>query len=258
MLLCAAAGLPDTQAPEAVDFTGFDVVIMGEMHDNPAHHANQAAWVERLAPKAVVFEMLTQDLAALAEEWQGDAASLGLALDWEQRGWPEFAIYAPIFAAIPDSALVFGGDVTRDELRLAMAGGAAAAFGDATPLFGLDVPLPRLEQETRESDMAASHCGALPPEALPGMVEGQRLRDAALAKAVVGALFLSGPPVAVITGNGHGRTDWGLPVPLRMAMPDIAVLSIGQLEQAPTHVQPYDVITLSPAPDRGDPCDAFR
>jgi len=257
VLLCAAGGWPPTKSPDAVDFSGFDVVIMGEVHDNPAHHVNQAEWVARLAPTSLVFEMLTPDLAQIAERLDPGDGGLGQALQWQQRGWPDFTMYAPIFRAAPE-ALIFGGDVARADIALAFSDGAARALGDSAPLFGLDVPLPRPEQEIRESMMAVSHCGALPPEALPGMVEAQRLRDAALAQAVVGALLIAGPPVAVITGNGHGRTDWGLPVALRAAVPDVAILSIGQLESVPMDAQPYDVVTISTAPTRGDPCAAFR
>ncbi len=36
------------------------MVILGEMHDNPVHHAHQAIAVEALGAKALVFEMLTE------------------------------------------------------------------------------------------------------------------------------------------------------------------------------------------------------
>ena len=35
------------------------IVILGEIHDDPAHHANQARAVSALHPRALVFEMLT-------------------------------------------------------------------------------------------------------------------------------------------------------------------------------------------------------
>ena len=66
-----------------------------------------------------------------------------------------------------------------------------------------------------------AHCGALPEEMLGGMVEAQRLRDAALAEGVLAALAESSGPVVVITGNGHARLDWGAPRMLERARPDI-------------------------------------
>jgi uncharacterized iron-regulated protein len=103
-----------------------------------------------------------------------------------------------------------------------------------------------------------AHCGALPPERMAGMVEAQRLRDAALARAVLDALAETGGPIAVITGSGHARTDFGLPAALRAAMPDLPVLSIGQIEAPAEPDQPFDYwIVTEPAP-RDDPCAVFR
>lgn len=254
----AAAG---QVTPEAVDFGDARVVVMGEVHDNPAHHANQAAWVERLQPRALVFEMLTPELALKAAN-SGRMAreapeALGRRLQWEARGWPDFALYAPIFAAAPD-AEIFGGGVPRDEARRAVSDGAAAVLGGSAPLFGLDRPLDPGEAATRAAEQGRDHCGALPESLLPGMVEAQRLRDAALARATIAALEDTGGPVAVITGNGHARRDRGMPRLLDRARPDTPLLSIGQLE-APDPEAPYDLWTVTAAPpDRGDPCDAFR
>ena len=258
VLLCAAGGWPLATAPQDVDFAGYDVVIMGEVHDNPVHHANQADWVARLSPTAVVFEMLTPELADKARPAVMDNAALADLFQWEQRGWPDFGMYAPIFRAAPKAAVI-GGDVPAAQLRTALREGAAAAFGEAAPLFALNRPLPRPESEAREALQAEAHCNALPTEILPGMVEAQRLRDAALAQGVVAGLLLTGGPVAVITGNGHARTDWGLPAALRAALPDARVLSIGQFETPPDFDPLHDLFTLTAAPPRsGDPCDVFR
>ncbi|MEL7256204.1 MAG: ChaN family lipoprotein, partial [Pseudomonadota bacterium] len=59
-LLAAASAFGAT---DWSDFDG-DVLILGEFHDNPTHHAVQADAVRVIAPKAVVFEMLTPAEAA--------------------------------------------------------------------------------------------------------------------------------------------------------------------------------------------------
>lgn len=255
---CAAAGPPVAHAPGDVAFDGADVVVMGEVHDNPAHHANQAAWVTRLNPAAIVFEMMTPLKAERIARIAGDDIdSLSRALDWAESGWPDFSLYHPIILAAPD-AVIFGGDVPRDRVRQAMTSGAAQAMGAGAALFGLDIPLPRVEAEARETVQAEAHCGAMPPELLPGMVEVQRLRDAALAEAVVNALLTVGGPVAVITGDGHARTDHGMPRALRTAMPEVRILSIGQFETMPDKAPPFDLFTLSDPHPRADPCLTFR
>lgn len=234
------------------------VVILGEVHDNPAHHAAQADIVARLAPAALVFEMIGPDQAArVSPELRGDAAALGAALDWEASGWPDFAMYHPIFTAAP-GARVFGAGVTRATARAVMDRPPAQAFGEEAARFGLDRPLPEEMQAAREAMQMAAHCDALPAEMLPMMVDVQRLRDARLAQVALEALAATGGPVAVITGNGHARADWGMPVYLGAAAPDVAVFTLGQSEDGVAPDGTFDAILDAPAVDRPDPCLAFR
>jgi uncharacterized iron-regulated protein len=92
---------------------------------------------------------------------------------------------------------------------------------------------------------------------LPGMVEAQRLRDAVFARTTLEALADTGGPVVVITGTGHARKDWGMPVALRYAAPEAKVVSLGQLEAPPEDPAPFDLWRVSEPPPRGDPCAEF-
>ena len=231
---------------------------LGEVHDNPDHHATQADLVARIAPDALVFEMLTPEQAAApTPEDRSDADALGTALTWDGSGWPDWAMYAPVFLAAPEADL-YGAARDAEALRRAVGEGAAAVFGEGATRFGLDDPLPEAERAVREEGQAAAHCDMLPPEMLPGMVEAQRLRDADLAAAALDALEATGGPVAVIAGTGHVRTDWGAPALLATAAPDVAQVSVGQVEGEPEPGAPFDAVLTADAPDRGDPCDAFR
>ncbi|MGB8623710.1 MAG: ChaN family lipoprotein, partial [Paracoccaceae bacterium] len=97
-----------------------DVIILGEIHDNPIHHRNQARAVAALKPAALVFEMLTPEKATKATpDLRGDKAGLGEALGWADSGWPDFSYYYPIFAAAPQ-AKIFGGDLPRGHVRRAV------------------------------------------------------------------------------------------------------------------------------------------
>nr|WP_153748275.1 ChaN family lipoprotein [Rhodovulum strictum] len=235
-----------------------DVVILGETHDNPWHHANQAAAVAALQPAALVFEMLTPEQAALVTpDLRGDAAALGAALGWAESGWPDFAMYHPIFTAAPEAA-IHGAALPRDEVRRAVSEGAAAVFGAAAAAYGLDDALPPEEQASREAEQMEAHCNAMPAALMPGMVEAQRLRDAALARATQQALSETGGPVAVITGNGHARTDWGMVQPLARVAPDARMLAIGQFEAAPSDPPPFDLWLVTEPAERPDPCAVFR
>ena len=255
------AGAGEVGPADLASLPPADVVILGELHDNPVHHANQVAAVEALKPAALVFEMLTPEQAVqVTPAIRSDAAALGAALGWEEAGWPDFAMYHPIFTAAP-SAQVFGAAFPRPDVSRATAEGAAEVFGPEAVRYGLDLPLPAEEQAAREAEQAEAHCDALPVELLPGMVAAQRLRDAGLARAVVEAVAETGGPVAVITGNGHARKDRGLAVYLSRAAPGLSVLSVGQFEEPPEAAEAdaaFDLWLVTEPAEREDPCAVFR
>ena len=108
-----------------------------------------------------------------------------------------------------------------------------------------------------EQAMQDGHCGALPAEMLPWFIDQQRFRDAMFARAALDAMDVTGGPIVVITGNGHARTDWGMPVYLAAATPDVAVLSVGQITAAQDDA-PFDFWRVTEPIDRPDPCAAFK
>lgn len=216
-----------------------DVYILGEVHGNPDHHATQAALVAQITPTAVVFEQLSADQAArIGPDTPRDAETLGPLLDWADSGWPDIALYVPIMAA------------SNAAIR-----GAAGEGGDLGP-YNLSDPLPLDQQAAREALQAAVHCDALPLDLLPDFVARQRATDAQFAARTLAALEETGGPVVLITGNGHARTDWGVPAAIAFVRPDLRVTSLIQGE-GPTDLP--GTVTVQTAPiDRGDPCAAFR
>ena len=231
-----------------------DVLVLGEIHDNPAHHATQAELVARIAPAALVFEMVSPADAARVGD-VSDAAALAGTLRWEAKGWPDFATYHPIFLAAPGARIV-GADVEREDLMAAMRSTAADVLG--TEVVGPDLwPRSGPVLDALIEEQRAAHCGELPEEMLPGMVEAQRLRDAALALAARAAVEDTGGPVVVITGNGHARTDTGVPFVLEALAPGLGVWSLGQLEEEDDEA-PFDAVLVTDPVERGDPCDALR
>lgn len=233
------------------------IVIIGEIHDNPTHHLNQAALVARWKPAALVFEMLSpaQIMAADGTDRQ-DPKAMANALAWDGTGWPNYSLYHPIFAA-SGRARLYGAALDRSTVRRAMAEGAASVFGQKAAQFGLEAPLLQTEQSAREADQMAAHCDALPLTMLPGMVEAQRLRDASFAQTALTALRETGGPVVVITGSGHADVLRGVPAALALAAPQVSTFSIGQIEESPDSAPPFDRwIVTAPIP-REDPCAAF-
>ena len=242
----------DTVADRA--HAGHDVYVLGEVHDNPEHHAVQARFVSEASPTAVVFEMLTPDEAASLGPVPRESGAMAAAVAGYH--WDNIADYADILAASP---VIVGAAADRETVRAAFADGAAAAFGDEAERYGLDAPLAEVELATREDLQFAAHCEAMPEELMTGMVEAQRLRDAAFARAVIGALEQHGPPVVLITGNGHARTDWGVPHYLAQAWPGLSVFALGQGEGGAAPDGDFDaILTDAPRVDRPDPCTVFR
>jgi uncharacterized iron-regulated protein len=241
-LLCLA--LPAGADP------GPEIVILGEVHDNPQAHIKQAAALEALRPTAVVFEMLTAEEAAKA-----DADRSQIAQAWEASGWQKFDIYAPIFDAL-GRARIIGAAAPRDAVQRVYRDGAAAIFGLEARRFGLDQLLPEAQLAARIDLQFAAHCEAMPREMMGGMVAVQRYRDATFARAALAALETYGPPVAVITGNGHARTDWGIPALIAQAAPEVTTHAIGFVE-AETDTPFDETHVIAPTP-RENPCNALN
>ena len=234
ILLAGAASCRELPAlPEA------EVYVLGELHDNPDHHRAQAAMIAAIGPAAVAFEMLAPVQAARIGPDTPRDETLGALLAWERSGWPDFAIYLPVFQAFDAPVVGAGGTDARD-----------------LSAYGLDEALPAAEQAEREALQAAAHCDALPADLLPSFVARQREVDARLAHATLAALDRHGPPVVLIAGNGHARTDWGVPAAIARVRPEVRVVSVIQGEGGA--VPPGDVTLTAAAPERGDPCAAFR
>ncbi len=237
-LMCLAG--PAMAAPAA------DIVILGEVHDNAAAHQGQADVLADLQPSAVIFEMLTAQDAAMAD---ADRALIPQA--WEASGWSDFALYAPIFDALGDARII-GAAAPRDKISAVYIDGPAALFGADAGRYGLDAVLPQDQQTARETLQFEAHCKAMPRDMMAGMVAVQRYRDAVFARAALEALDSHGPPVAVIAGNGHARTDWGVPALIGLAAPNVTTHAIAFVEP-PTDI-PFDAVRVVPPADRDDPC----
>lgn len=231
-----------------------DVVILGEYHDNPLHHQRQRDAVIEINPKAVVFEMLTgEEAIALAKVPRSQEA---MEAATEGFHWSNIRDYAGVLSK---SENIIGAALPREQMRTAFEQGAAAVFGPKADTYGLTQALPEAEQTARQEAQFNAHCQAMPLEMMTGMVAAQRLRDAHFARTVIAALDTYGSPIILITGNGHARNDWGVPIYLKRVRPDLTVFSYGQGENDISPPGTYDaLIPDAPAPDRADPCAAFN
>lgn len=257
--LAACSEIPGTPFPDIP--ANADIVVLGEVHDNAQHHLTQAGFIRAVQPSAVVFEMLSPTQAQLANNTGDRGEGLRDSLKWQDSGWPEWSLYQPVFEAA-GTARIYGMALPRERVRRAVSESAAAVFtGDARD-YGLHIPLPDSQQASREELQQTAHCNMLPASLLAGMVEAQRLRDAAFARTALAALSETRGPVVVITGTGHARKDWGIPAAVQRASADTAVFSVGLLEESVKNQRApvpslYDITLYAQAAEREDPCKRF-
>lgn len=237
------------------------IQVWGEIHDNPAHHASRAEWIEARVkagrPPVLVFEQFDRLAQPALDRWlqQGPHTVQALqALGAPGWDWP---LYAPLLeVAVRHRLPVIGGNLSRDEAIAVMRRGLTAlpASADA-PRLGLPPNWPAPVQARLEQRMIDSHCGKLPASVAPRMVMAQAARDAWLADAVLAARErFPGRDVILITGNGHAERDTGVPVFLeRRGVPadQIAVLLLTESRDSS---EPADAVLSFPPVDRPDPC----
>ncbi|MDH0863314.1 ChaN family lipoprotein [Mitsuaria sp. GD03876] len=255
----SAAGSASKPEPE--------FVLLGELHDNPDHHRARAEQLRRLIaqePKTVVvFEQFSRgEDAAVAQARQarpGDVEAVIEAAKFDRKSW-RWPLHQPLFeAALQSGAEVRGGNIDRDQVRKIVREGDAAWPADLLALRAR-VAWNGTQQDTLRKDIQDGHCGAMPEAMLPGMVQAQRARDAAMAQAMLDARQAGAKRVVLIAGNGHVRRDVAVPVYLQAAgVPASDIDAVAYLE--PGSAAPfggYDHVERAPAPSREDPCAQFK
>ena len=255
-----------------------DFVLLGERHDNPDHHLLQAEALRSLIAvgrrPAVGFEMLgLDDAGAVANHLAAapnDAAGLGQAVNWNKRGWPDWAMYQPIAEAALQAKL----RIVPTNLPLATAtkmtrNGLAALDPSMVRELRLDQPPPEPVFARMAADIRDAHCGYAPEEILKPMVDVQRARDSQMAE----SLMAGGDPdgAILVAGAGHVRNDYGIPIYLRAKAPEKRVISIAFVEvdapktepqsyalSYPNAHLPFDYVWFTPRVDDEDPCEKFK
>jgi uncharacterized iron-regulated protein len=254
---------------------GFDLVYLGEAHDDPQHHARQVAVLRavlaREARPAVAFEMLPendQELVDGALLGQPSAEEAGRRLKWAARGWPDFSMYWPLFAEAGAYRLpVVAADLSPATTRLIARSGLRALGAEGG---GLGSALP--PDPARETAIARviheAHCGHFPQARMGSMVESWHARNVTMARRVLGAMdgrlreAPGAPPprVVMIVGAGH-QAPGGLPDQVAALRPGARQLVVelrraGAATLAGGDGGPGEIVWLTPGPARGDPCAA--
>jgi uncharacterized iron-regulated protein len=260
-------------------------LLLGEMHDNPAHHLLQAAAVDEFAngePKdaaGIVFEQIRDDQQPGLDrfaDFNRNAARLATAgdlkrfLEWDKSGWPK-DIYDPLFKSMIATRLaIYPGDVPRNAIMKTAKEGEGSLPSAERNRLGLNVPLGTKLDAASLKEIEDAHCGAMPESAFGGMAYAQRYRDAHLADAVLRASDQHGGAF-LIAGGTHVRTDRGVPWYVRLRAPGKKVVSVMfvEVEDGNTDPSSYvprdpdgkpatDYLVFTPRTDRPDPCEKMR
>jgi uncharacterized iron-regulated protein len=154
----------------ADDLAEAQFVLIGETHDNADHHRLQAWLIEQIATKrkpAVVMEMISRDQSQALQNYLAgpnpDAKGLGAAIDWAERGWPDWSIYQPIAEAVlPADLPLLPGDPSLGELETIRSGGFKALEVAERDRLVLSEPLPAALNEALRRELGESLCDLMP------------------------------------------------------------------------------------------------
>ena len=247
--------------------------FVGEVHDDAAQHVLRARLVRSLAdlkPAAVmeIFDFGHDAAIATAQAAGGDAEAIATAgaLDRDAWRWP---LHRPIVeAAIAAHIPIRAANIGRADLMALARSGTAGAWQqriDATP-WG------EAQERAMRETIVEAHCGALPERAVPAIAFAQRVRDAAMAQALVDAARESGGAL-LLAGNGHVRRDVGAPrylspAELRAGAADFVSVAFVEATADEMHAADfprslvaenpgYDYIWFTAPTARPDPCEGI-
>lgn len=246
-------------------------VLLGEKHDNPDHHRLQARMIEWVVAHerrpAVVFEMIEESRQAEVEAQQRraprDPDALAVLLDWARSGWPDWAMYRPVFAAAMEADLPIVASMLPRARAMEVARGNESLPAALVSRHGLASPLPDDLEAALVEELRDGHCGHLPEHMLRPMLDIQRARDAIMAE----KLLEAGESGAVlVAGAGHTRSDRAVPWYLRRQGADdllsIAFVEVEDGEPDPTAyaakfgatAPPFDALWFTPRANDIDHC----
>ena len=249
-----------------------DIVLLGETHDNAAHHAFETALLETLSARRSAVLVLEQydleqqsALDRIARSGDDQMARRTALQHLMGAGW-EWPGYQPLVAAaLRYNVPIVAANASRATLRQVAEQGFDALGRDSASRLGLDTGWNNSQQMLMRGEIAEGHCGSLPAEAVSAIALAQRARDALMADRI---LAQSTAPVIAVFGRGHVRRDIGVPVYLQQRAGNRRFISIGLVEVGASNVASdydssalgvlYDYVVFSaPTPRKVDPCEAF-
>ena len=240
---------PAADAPVASRVTRLlpaDVLLLGEQHDAPEHHAIERQAVEALARQgrlaALAIEMAEDGQSTAHLPVDATEAQAQTALSWNDKAWP-WADYGPaIMAAVQAGVPVLGANLPRERMK------------DAMSDVSLDAQLGNAEHLAQQQAVREGHCNLLPEAQIVPMTRIQIARDRSMAQVLLKARA-PGKTVLLIAGAGHVAKTLGvaqhLPTDVRVKSVQLAA---GDVPQAAG----YDALWRTPALPARDYCAELK
>lgn len=253
-----------------------NVLLLGEVHDNPLHHDFQKKLLQgQLASgsrPSLLMEQFNSDSQekldiALANPNRDEA--LNSAADLIKFG--DWQLYVPLVSIAVDYKLpVIAANITGAQLQPVIRQGFNVYDPDDLKRVAVDEVWSESRDNYLSQHIEGTHCGQISTQWRAGLVRGQRLRDALMVDVAVSSF---GRGIFGVVGRDHARRDIGLPLYFAARNPSARILSIGFVEVVSGNVSPekyatetatgdapYDVIWFSPRLDRSgrfNPCAEF-
>jgi uncharacterized iron-regulated protein len=240
------------------------VVLLGEVHDNAAQHEIRAAALRRLLASgvrpAIAFEQFDRERQADIDRARRETPPAGrtpaehvIEQARAARGW-DWSLYRPfVELALEYDLPIVAANLSRADATRVATQGFAAVFDESTRArFALDALPPEL-LAAHQRAVDDGHCNRMAADALPAMARAQIARDLVLAQSIR-PHFTRG--AVLLTGNGHARSDIGVPHFLTEAERS-QVIAIGLLERDKPEgdlAEHFDVAFATPVQPREDPC----
>ena len=235
-----------------------DVVLLGELHDNPFHHQARASFIPRFTDSktTIVAEHLP---AGRRVNVTGDLGSDLEAAGFNRSGWG-WPLHQPLFESVLGRGYtLIGGNLPAGFSKELVAQGQAAMALSMARSYEQSI-LSDTARIQLEQDLIDGHCGKLPEKYLAPMKLVQRATDISMATAL-----LAHRPAVLVAGNGHVRRDYGVPQVLVALDPSLKITSVGFYESGADRAElikslagRYDFIWLTDKTQRSDPCEDFK
>lgn len=227
-----------------------DVLILGEQHDAPEHHAIERETVEALAAQgklaALVLEMAEEGTGAVLLGPTATEAQVQGSLAWNDKAWPWQSYGPAVMAAVRAGVPVIGANLPRARMKNAMAD------------VSLDVQLNGAAYTAQQDAVREGHCKLLPEPQIVPMTRIQVGRDRAMAQAIVKARQ-PGKTVLLISGAGHATKVLGVPqhLPTEVSVKTVR-LQAGESPGEDEGKEAYDAVWRTAALPPKDYCADMR